>query len=336
MNFLKRILLIISLFLVLIGVVSLFLPSKFLLERSILINADNQQIFNQVEDFKNWINWSPWASKDESIYLNQEGYSNPSNGVGANFVWESKHEDVGSGNIEIVEIIPNQSIKTITDLDFTQLSDVWSFNETNEGVKVVWATQLDFGFNPVSKFFGLFMEDQIAPDFELGLKQLKEYTENLPKIHQVEVVQDSVQTTWFLSIRDSVSQSEMNNIHGKIYSQINHYMDNNELEIASSPMVIYHYWSDTLIDIEAGIPITDSVEVIDKNIRLNKIRSGKVVTAIHHGAYDRIPETYFGINEWMRKNKVVVNGPPWEVYITDPAKEVDPEKWQTAIYFPIN
>lgn len=336
MNFLKRILLIISLFLVLIGIVSLFLPSKFLLERSILINADNQQIFNQVEDLKNWRYWSPWSLKDESIYLDEKGYSDPSFGLGATFVWDSKHEDVGSGDIKIVELIPDQSIKTITNLDFTQLSDEWSFNKTEDGVKVVWATQIDFGFNPISKFFGLFLDDQIAPDFELGLKRLKEYTENLPKIHQVDVRQDSVQRTWFLSIRDSVSQSEMNNIHGKIYSRINHYMDSSGLEIASSPMVIYHYWSDTLIDIEAGIPITDSVEVIDDNIRLNKIRSGKVVTAIHHGAYDRIPETYFGINEWMRKNKVVVNGPPWEVYITDPAKEVDPEKWQTAIYFPIN
>ena len=140
---------------------------------------------------------------------------------------------------------------------------------------------------------------------------------------RVEVAKDSVPTTWFLSIRDSVSEAEMNNIHGKIYAKINHYMDNNGLKIKSSPLVIYHFWSDTLIDIEAGIPIFDSVEVVDEIIKLSKIKSGKVVTAIHHGSYDRIPETYFGINEWMRKNKVVVNGPPWEVYITDPATEVD-------------
>ena len=68
---------------------------------------------------------------------------------------------------------------------------------------------------------------------------------------------------------------------------------------------------------------------------MNKIIQTNVVTAVHYGPYDRLPETYFGINEWMRKNKVVVTGPPWESYITDPAIEPNPEKWKTAVYFPI-
>lgn|GEM_PF-961254 len=335
MNIFKRIVIIVTLFLLLAGIVSLFLPSKFQLEKRVIINADIQQIFNQVEDLKNWKNWSPWAVKDESVYLNDAGYSNPSSGVGATFTWDSEKENVGSGTLKIVATENNKSIKTSTNLGFATPNDNWTFIETDEGIEVVWATEMDFGFNPISKFFGLFLEDEIAPDYELGLKRLKEYTENLPKIHQVEVKEESVDETWFLSIRDTVTQAEMNNVHGKIYSQINRYMDENGIAINSSPLVIYHFWSDTLTDIEAGIPIADSVEVIDEKIKLNKIDSGKVITAIHFGAYDRIPETYFGINEWMRKNKAVVKGPPWEVYITDPAKESNPDKWQTAIYFPI-
>ncbi|MDF1676334.1 MAG: hypothetical protein P1U44_11510, partial [Vicingaceae bacterium] len=70
-------------------------------------------------------------------------------------------------------------------------------------------------------------------------------------------------------------------------------------------------------------------------VKLNKLDSGNVVTAIHYGSYDRLPETYFGINEWMRKNKVIVIGAPWEMYITDPAKELNSKKWETTINFPI-
>ncbi|NCP46619.1 MAG: hypothetical protein GW818_09435, partial [Flavobacteriales bacterium] len=140
---------------------------------------------------------------------------------------------------------------------------------------------------------------------------------------------------WFLSIRDTISPIAMNNIYGKNYSEINQYMSQQKFESISVPLVIYHFWSDSIVDIEFGIPINDSITIDNNRIKLDKIKSGNVVTAIHYGPYERLPETYFGINEWMRKNKVVVIGPPWESYITDPTTEPNPEKWQTAIFFPI-
>lgn len=314
----------------------MFLPSTFNLERSVIIDADREQVFKQVNDFKNWKNWAPWALKDSTIYTIRENYSNPSAGEGASFKWNSEHEDVGEGTITIVESLNNESVITEVDLGMVIAQGGWHFNETGEGINVVWSMDVDFGFNPVAKFFGLFMEDYVAPDYELGLQRLKTYAENLPKINRVAVSQDSVGTTWFLAIRDTVNQMEISNAHGKMYAHINRFMDNAGIDINGEPLVIYHYWSDSIIDIEAGIPVKDSVSINDDVVKLNKIQAGDVVTAIHYGPYDRLPETYFGINEWMRKNKVVVIGPPWEVYLTDPTTEADPEKWKTAIYFPIN
>ena len=138
-----------------------------------------------------------------------------------------------------------------------------------------------------------------------------------------------------LSEIDTINQREMSNIHGKLYAQINQYMDANEIVSDAAPLIIYHLWTDSIVDVEAGIPILDSIEVNDLSIRLNKMLPGNVVTAVHYGAYDRLPETYFGINEWMRKNRVVVTAPPWESYITDPVKEENSEKWETAIFFPV-
>lgn len=326
----------ITIFILLIVIISLFLPSSFQLERSIVINADKEQVFTQVQDLKNWKNWSPWVLKDEEIYLDEDAYSSPSNIAGATFSWNSDNQDIGVGVLELKKVEKYSLLETQTDLGFIVPEDEWLFADIDSGVEVTWSTKIDFGFNPISKFYGLFLKDKMAPDYELGLKKLKDFTEELPKIHQVRVVKDSVEASWFLSIRDSVNHAEMNNIHGKIYAQINRYMDNNETEMNGSPLVIYHFWSDTLIDIEAGIPIKDSVEINDDEIRLQKIKKGNVVTATHYGSYERLPETYFGINEWMRKNKVVVTGAPWEVYITDPAIESNPDKWETAIYFPIN
>jgi effector-binding domain-containing protein len=160
--------------------------------------------------------------------------------------------------------------------------------------------------------------------------------EDLPKIQGVVVeklmMEDDI---WFLSIRDTINQMSMNNAHGKFYKEINQFLMEKEFNVSEPPLVIYHSWSDTLVDIEVGISILDSTMFGNDRIKMNKIKKSNIVTAVHYGAYERLPETYFGINEWMRGNKVVVTGPPWEIYLTDPSTDADPKHWETAIFFPI-
>jgi effector-binding domain-containing protein/uncharacterized membrane protein len=332
----KRVGLIVLLFIIIVVIISMFLPSSFHTERKIVINADIDQVFRQVNDLENWKNWAPWALKDESIYNKKDAFSNPSYGLGATFDWDSQVDDVGSGSMEIVISTSNKYIENELDFGVNKATGTWNFNEVEEGIEVVWGIDVDFGFNPVSKFFGLFMEDQIAPNFELGLERLKSFSENLPKINSVVARKESMESDlWFLSIRDTLNPREMNNVHGKIYAEINQYLSSLEVVNEEPPIVIYHSWFDTICDIEVGIPVQDSSLVGDGRIKMNRITSTNVVTAVHYGSYDRLPETYFGINEWMRKNKTIVRGPNWEVYLIDPAMEPDPKKWKTAIYIPI-
>ncbi|MCB0401826.1 MAG: SRPBCC family protein [Flavobacteriales bacterium] len=335
MKFVKRLLVTLVVFIVLIVLISLFLPSSFRMERSTVINADIKQVFNQVNDLKNWKNWSPWAKRDPAIYIQNDHFSDPSFGKGASFYWKSEHDEVGEGRMEIKASQNNEMVEYVVDFGMGDVYGGFYLTEQEEGVEVNWTMDMEYGFNPIAKFFGLFMEDYVAQDYESGLAALKTYAEDLPKINSVKVEQKRLDKIWFLSIRDTANQMEMTNIHGKLYTEIGTFMDDKGIEMADAPIVIYHFWSDSVIDIEAGIPVKDSIAVEHSRIHLGNIRAGNVVTAIHYGPYERLVETYDGINEWMRKNKVTVIGPPWEQYVTDPVTESNPEKWQTAIFFPI-
>lgn len=336
MNFLKRFLLVVSIFCILIFIVSLFLPSSLKIERSNLINSRASLIFKQINDLKKWKEWSVWGQNDITIYKD-DAFSNPSSGEEAQFHWESENEDVGEGFMKITKSITNKQIDYVVDFGMGETQGSMTLLEKGDNVEVIWSFYVDFGFNPISKFFGLFMEDYIIKDYDQGLKNLKSYVENLPQIDgsKVEVKRlDKIQ--WYLSVRDTINQMQMNNIHGKLYQEISEFMDGQNIKSSSAPIMFYHFWSDSIIDIEAGIPLKDSIFVENARIKLNKIDTGNVVTASHFGPYERLPETYYSINEWMRKNEVEVIGAPWEVYITDPAAESNPQKWETQIFFPIN
>lgn len=280
MAFLKRIITVIIIFSLLIAIVSLFLPSKSEIVKSVFISADMPATKNYIE--------------------------------------------------------AESQAKTLFNFPDNETNFEYDVNDVENGVDVTFNLQLDYGFNPITKFLGLFSHKKWVEQIDAELKRIKTEIEDLPKIHKVNVQTKTIdKPIWFLSIRDTVAQKDMNNIHGKSYEKINDYIDAAKLERIMSPITIYHSWSDTIVDIEIGLPISKETVVLDKEIQLNNIDTGMYVTATHYGAYDRLPETYFGINEWMRKNKVMVIGAPWEMYITDPAKETNPHKWETTINFPI-
>jgi hypothetical protein len=59
--------------LILVGafiILNAFLPAKYEVERSVNINAPKEIVFEQVVDFKNWEQWSPWLAMDSTMTFN--------------------------------------------------------------------------------------------------------------------------------------------------------------------------------------------------------------------------------------------------------------------------
>ncbi len=302
MNYIKRLAIIVAILFILLFLISLFLPASLKVEKTIFINANQELVFKQISNQEKIALWSVWDNK----------------------------------TIEIKDVKTKQVVVIASDFGYGEAKEELFIKQKEKGIELIWNITLDFGFSPIAKIRGMFVEDDLVKKLDAELASLRNYAENLPQINSSKVSKQFLaEKQWYLSIRDTINQMQMSNIHGKLYGEINSYMDENNIVSDLAPIVIYHFWSDALIDIEAGIQIKDSVSVTNNRIKLNYIATGNYVTATHYGVYERIPETYFSINEWMRKNEVQVIGPPWEVYITDPALEPNPEKWQTQINFPI-
>ena len=173
MKILKIVGIVIISILILLLIISFFLPSKVQVERSIEIDAPQETIFAQVNSLKNWEHWSPWELNDPNM---ESTFSGPDRGVGAIHQWES--EQSGNGKQEITESNHPDLIRT--KLDFGEQGSAesyWHFEKQNGKTRVTWGMTSDMGQNPVGKYIGLMMDSMIGNDYEEGLNNLKDHTE---------------------------------------------------------------------------------------------------------------------------------------------------------------
>jgi hypothetical protein len=176
MKYLKNIALTITSLLLLLTIGGFILPSHTSVYRSIEINSDSSRVFNLLDNYQQFTQWSPWAKKDtETIYQ----YSGPDKGVGAKMTWVSNNSAVGTGSQVITSVVPNSMIDmTLTLKNQDQALASFILKKTNEGTLVTWGFRVDHGFNPARRYFGLFLDELIGSDYEKGLANMKALIES--------------------------------------------------------------------------------------------------------------------------------------------------------------
>ncbi len=138
-----------------------------------------------------------------------------------------------------------------------------------------------------------------------------------------------------LVIKADIPTSEVGPKMGEIYEYLFNYMMQNQVTPVGPPFALYLSFDpqgNTVF--EAGLPIaeetTDSEEV-----EYREYPAAKVVSMLYTGPYEKMEPAYEQIIKYMRDNKLKAVGTSWEIYLTDPNEEPDPEKYQTIINFPI-
>lgn len=314
--------------------VGFFLPSSVHMERSTEIAASPKVVFEQINSFKNFNQWSPWAKLDTATTYTFEG---PESGVGAKMTWDSENPNVGKGSQEIIVSTPYEEITNQMIFgDFEPASASFILSETDNGTNVVWTYDQDMGLNIIGRYFGLMMDKMLGPDYESGLASLKEMIETLPK-YRSEIMIEMTEPQRYVSINEYVDNDPVL-ISTKMatnYSELMNYLQKADIEISGYPFTIFHEYTETGMNMECALPIAADITSEDERILVNERYVGKVVKAIHVGSYMGLFDAHNEVGDYMMQNKLTSASDPWEVYVTDAATETDTAKWITHIYYPI-
>jgi len=139
-----------------------------------------------------------------------------------------------------------------------------------------------------------------------------------------------------LVIRRRVTRDEIAVALSESLPTVFGYAQRHGLAIAGPPFARYPEVGMGSLVIESGITIAGPPPTeLSDGIDALALPAGRAVVAIHHGPYDRLPESYQEIEKWMRDQGLSAAGAPRETYLTDPGEHPDPATWQTEIIQPV-
>ena len=149
-----------------LAVATLALPRHVSIERSAVIDAAPEAVIAMASSNAGYQAFNPYKDLDPNLQVEMFG---PDSGVSSGFSFESKD---GAGQQTVASVTADQ---VVFDLDLgplgqpTQAISAVAIDGTTE---VTWTMDMDLGMNPVFRVMGLFMDDMIGPNFELGLANI--------------------------------------------------------------------------------------------------------------------------------------------------------------------
>ena len=155
-------------------------PDAFSVERTIDVKAPPDRIFPLINDFHQWVSWSPYENKDPAM---KRSYSGAESGKGAVYGWEG-NKNVGSGRMEILDA--QAPSKIIINLDFFtpfEGHNTAEFTMLPQGDATNVTTEVTWLMHGPSRFIGkvmhvfINMDRMVGKDFEIGLANLKRLAE---------------------------------------------------------------------------------------------------------------------------------------------------------------
>jgi effector-binding domain-containing protein len=331
MKTLKKILLAIAIIVVILIIIGFLLPKEYHIERSTSIKGDKVLIYDLTSNLNKWDLWTPWKALDTTAVYELIGADGK---VGTTRKWDGKV--IGNGQMTLNQLIPNELVGY--DLSFQKgkykSKGKVILESKGDSVKVTWSDDGNLGYNPLSRYMGLFMGRMLGPDFEKGLAKLKKVVEarnGWPKIVEMMMPDQTV-----LIIRDSAGPKTYEKVFSKGFGEIMHFAETNKLQFKGHPFATYLKY-DTVTQfsvMDIGIPVEKASKGKGR-IKVENIPAFNAVVATYFGPYDKTALTYNALHQYCKEGGKVITGGPTEIYVTDPITEKDPMNVETDIVFPV-
>lgn len=308
----------------------------FTVEKSQIINSPKSTVFNFVNDYRNWEDFSSWVVEDPEIQIT---YPKKTIGTGASFSWEGKE---GTGDVLTVFVKENDSISQKMNYDGTSSSVFWSFKDTIGGTKVTWKTTGKMSFTmKIYKVFNSGVNKIIGEIYEKSLA-------NLDKTLDFEINSYAVKVnglvkkpgTFYLRQTFTSEISKVAKNTQIVFPKMIAFCEQNSIELNGKPFIIYHTYNSLtgLTKLSFCVPIKNQILTSSgSDILTGKLEPFEAIKTTLTGDYSHTKNAMDKAKEYVYTNKIALdpNFSHIENFTISRTEIKNPSKWVTEIYYPV-
>jgi len=316
------------------GVLMLLGPKGESFERSIIVEAPPQQVFEYINSLQDLSKWNPWSEMDPDMkknYVGEEGT------IGSSYNWESDHPDAGTGKQTLMEIIPNKEISTLLQFTAPFESDSTSKIELKplEGdrTEVSWSLQTDFPLFQRPIFLFMDIESEVGANYEKGLASLRKLIERASENAAV-IETTTFEETLFLVQKGFTSMEEFDTYFTQTSENVTQLTEEFGIETSGSLYAFYYSW-DTLAqksELAIGFAINE-LPSLPEALDTIRIPRHNAFLSRHIGDYSAIEDVHVAINLHADQRNIVLEMPAIEHYVVDHRTEENSTQWLTEIIY---
>lgn len=338
MKILKYIFLLLLIAIVIGAIYLATLDGSYDVNRSRIIKAQPEVVFNDLNDYKNWQEWGPWYEEDSTI---QAIFDGNTVGKGGSYTWTDKE---GGGSMRTLNVDKPNSLdqEIIFNTPFGEMkSDVyWKLEKVAEGTNLTWGMKGEMSF--LTRFMASGMEEQIGPMEERGLELFDENIQKKTKVYSIEmngVIDYS--GGYYLYTSASSKIDELGSTYPILSLKVYNFNEENNVRTTGAPFTLYHKYDEkngtTMFSV--CYPVSEKmITPRGSNILSGFMESGKYFKTTLKGSYENSNKAWEAAMKEVENliaYKIIENGEPFEVYANNPRDTPNPADLITEIYIPV-
>jgi effector-binding domain-containing protein len=145
----------------------------------------------------------------------------------------------------------------------------------------------------------------------------------------------------YVAVKSVVTMKEIGAVAGKFLGEVFGWVGGHGLTPAGAPFFKYNVVDmEHGLEIEFGVP-TATLAVGDDRVIASVLPAGRYASLVHRGPYEQLYDANGALLDWIKQQGLKMDVRPspqgdrfgcrLEVYLTDPAVEKDPQKWETEV-----
>ena len=239
---------------------AVFLPGHRKIVHKAETNHPVRQVYDTIAGFQRFAEWNPMRAHDPQVRYQVTG---PRKGEGARLEYTSENEKVGSGSLEVVEAVED------TRVVIAQQNDNYGENKTHtieleetgrgKSLEITWTYEVDYGWNLLGRFAGLYVNRNVGDDMKRGLASLTGLIATMPNFDysKLEIAVEQVQPVNQLYVSKTAERNitAVQEAQERAIAAIERAMESANLEQAGPMRLVTTNFGSETYDFDVAIPV---------------------------------------------------------------------------------